>query len=145
MQPAGLRGKEIGGIAGEARGATVTGVRVDGRGIAAQIVATGEDGLDGAVVRRAMGQRPRAGGLEPCGRVLLGQTQHALGGPQLLEDAVGQQPGDELLAACPDAPGLLETPVAVVSEEASRVGGQMVGTEMRSPRRRPRRCVATCR
>ena len=81
-------------------------------------MAAGQDGLDGAVVGRAVVERPGAGGLESSGGERLGQAQHALGGAQLLEDAIGEQLGNELLAARADPPGLLQAPATVMSEEA---------------------------
>jgi len=58
--------------------------------------------------------------------VALSQSQQRLHAAQALEDAIGEQALDHLGAGRTDAPGLDETPGAVVREEGLRLGRQMI-------------------
>ncbi len=122
----GFVGEEIGGAADEAGPAGV-GRAADRPRRGRQVVPSGEDSLDGAVVRAVVRQGPLAGHLEPLGAVLGLQVQHPLGGPQALGDAVREEPRDQSGAGRPDPGGLLQTPGAVMGEEAAGLGRQVVG------------------
>ena len=132
--------------------AAVAGIRVDGgAGVGLQVVAAGQDGLDRAVVRRAVVEGALAGTLQSRRAVPAGQAEHALCCTQLLQDPIGQQRGDQGLARRADGPGLLQAPVAVVRETArgvrrqvsahgealARASGTGVGDDVSRP---PRRC-----
>src|SRR5579885_1942566 len=60
-------------------------------GMAEQFRPNGQQCLDGAVVRRAVIECPSAGELDMLWGMGGGELQDALGGPQTLEDTVGEQ------------------------------------------------------
>ncbi len=126
MNRRGFVGEEIGGAADEAGPAGV-GRAADRPRRGRQVVPSGEDSLDGAVVRAVVRQGPLAGHLEPLGAVLGLQVQHPLGGPQALGDAVREEPLDQPGTGRPDPDGLLQTPGAVMGEEGPGLGRQMIG------------------
>lgn len=122
-----LGGEERLGVALKARAAAVDEVRMCGVGIERpQVEAAGEDGLDRAVMRRAVGECARAGGFQSLIAVLFGQTHQTLHAAQALDDAVGEQILHDRRAARAHAPGLLEAPVAVVSKERPGLGRQVI-------------------
>ena len=81
------------------------------------VEASGEDRLDGAVIRACVKQRAGTCGLQACGAKPLAQPQYALGRAQALQDAVGQQPFDELGTRRANFACLLQAPRAVVREQ----------------------------
>jgi hypothetical protein len=117
----GFVGEEACCAAGEAGPARV-GLGADQTGGGKQVVAADEDGLDGAVVRAVVGERPLTGGFEPPGAVLGLQVKDALRGAQPLGDAVRQEALDEPGTGRPDTGGLLQTPGAIMGEEAAGDG-----------------------
>ena len=81
-----------------------------------QVGASGQDRLDGAVVRRVVGKRALASRLQSDRAVAFGVAEHALGSPQPLDNAVAQQEGDEFNAARPHAGGLAHAPLTIALE-----------------------------
>ena len=123
---AGIRvGKQAGGIAHK------PGLGVDRIGAALghrQPISVGaQDGLDGAVIRTAVGHGPVTGRLQSAVPISLGQADDALCGAQALHNLVAEQPVDDLLAVGPDLAGLLVQPLAVTGKEPLRLGWQVVG------------------
>src|SRR5690606_41266637 len=113
---------------GGAREAGTAGIGLGGdRAHRREVVTAGEDGLDGAVVRAVVGECALARGLEARGAVRVLERENALGGAQALADAVREQLPDQLRAGVSDLAGLLQTPAAVVREEALGGRRQMVG------------------
>src|SRR5574338_273627 len=93
VKRAAVVGEQTGGGAGKA-GTPGVGLGRD-RGSGGEVVAAGQDRLDGAVVRAVVGERTTASGLQ-AGRVVLGlQMEHALRGAQPLGNAIRQEPADE--------------------------------------------------
>jgi hypothetical protein len=89
-----------------------------------QVVAVGEDRLDGVIVRRCMGEGPRTSDLEALSAVGLGEIQDILRSEQALEDPVAEQFFDESHAVRSHIGCVFEAPVPVVSEDqrVDRVG-----------------------
>ena len=92
-------------------------------GGAVTVGAGGEDALDRAVGGVTGGQRPRAGGLDPLGRVLVGQAEHPLGGAQPEQRVDCQQVGDDRAGSRAEFGGAGRHQVGVRMWKAIRSGG----------------------
>ena len=72
-----------------------------------------EDDLDRTVAGGVKSQSSGTGGLQSLFAVAVAEPDHALGGTEVVEDPVGEQPLDELQAGHPDLGSLFETPLGI--------------------------------
>lgn len=121
--------EEIGNVAAEAAAAGIhVGVDRVGHGRGGLLVeAAGEDGLDGAVARIVQFQCALTGRFEASVAVDLGQASDALGGSQLVEDAIAEQPLDDEAAMATGALGGSQTVLRIGQRPGQRGGRQMIG------------------
>ena len=107
--------------------------------------ARGQDGLDGAVVRRAVRHCSGAGRFQPGGTVGLKQGQHTLGCTQPLQDVIAEQLLDQGHAGRADGLRRAVHQARSRPKKACASGGRCSRTVTRWPGRRPRAWVATWR